>query len=169
MKVVVTDACIFIDLIHLQLTSGFFELELEVHTTRDVIDELYPVQQQTLAVWQSRGKLTIHILSADEYDEISRKSFPRSLSSEDRSVIFLASKLNATILSSDKPVRTQAKKLAISYHGMLWIFDQLVQQKLLPPETAAAKIEALLNSNIIYKSNAEMVIEVNKRIQRWRK
>ena len=169
MKVVVTDACIFIDLIHLDLTTRFFSLELEVHTTRDVIDELFPAQQQALAFWQSRDKLTIHILSAEEQDEISRESFPRSLSPEDCSVIFLASKLNATILSSDKPVRTQAKKLAIPYHGMLWIFDQLVEEKLLAPGTAAVKIEALLNSNIIYKSSNDMVVEVNKRIQRWKK
>ncbi len=117
----------------LHLVRGFFALALEVHTTRDVIDELHPEQQRALDSWQARGKLTIHVLSAQERDEMSKRAFPRSLSPEDCSVIFLASKLRATVLSSDKPVRAQAKKLAIPYHGMLWIFDQLVDQKLLTP------------------------------------
>jgi hypothetical protein len=37
MKVVVTDACIFIDVIELQLTSRFFNLDVEIHTTADVL------------------------------------------------------------------------------------------------------------------------------------
>ena len=41
MKLAVTDACIFIDLIELDLVSAFFQLHMELHTTVDVINELY--------------------------------------------------------------------------------------------------------------------------------
>lgn len=58
----------------LHLVRGFFALALEVHTTRDVIDELHPEQQRALDSWQARGKLTIHVLSAQERDEMSRFS-----------------------------------------------------------------------------------------------
>jgi predicted nucleic acid-binding protein len=122
MRLVVTDACIFIDVIELQLTRKFFGLEFEVPTTIDVINELYPNQQEILRAFERAGKLTIHILSAEEQMEIAKQNFSRSLSPEDASVIFTALRLNATILSSDKPVRTFSKKLAIEYHGMLWIF-----------------------------------------------
>lgn len=45
MKIVVTDACIFIDVIELQLTNKFFGLNLDIHTTVDVLNELYFEQQ----------------------------------------------------------------------------------------------------------------------------
>lgn len=167
MRLIVTDACIFIDVIELQLTSKFFGLEFEVHTTIDVINELYPNQQEILRAFEQAGKLTIHILSPEEQLEIVKQNFPRSLSPEDASVIFTAQRLNATILSSDKPVRTFSKKLAIEYHGMLWIFDQLVAQGLLSKNEGKNKIKLLVDSNLIYKTNQEMLIEVEKRITLW--
>lgn len=48
MKIVVTDACIFIDVIELQLTGRFFGLNLDIHTTADVLNELYTDQQHLL-------------------------------------------------------------------------------------------------------------------------
>jgi hypothetical protein len=60
MKVAITDACIFIDLIELRLTSQFFGLQIETHTSLDVYNELYPEQQELLKAYQSIGKLIIH-------------------------------------------------------------------------------------------------------------
>ena len=48
MKVAVTDACIFIDLLELDITSLFFRLNLEIHTTVEVVDELFSEQQEIL-------------------------------------------------------------------------------------------------------------------------
>ncbi len=42
MRLAVTDACIFIDLIELHITSEFFALPIEFHTSLDVFNELYP-------------------------------------------------------------------------------------------------------------------------------
>ncbi len=93
MKLVVTDACIFIDVIDLQLTSRFFGLEFEVHTTTDVINELYPGQQEILKAFEFAGKLTIHTLTTQDWIAIQNQNFPRSLSPEDASVIFTAQRL----------------------------------------------------------------------------
>ena len=41
MKIAVTDACIFTDLIELDLVSPFFQLHVELHTTIDVVNELF--------------------------------------------------------------------------------------------------------------------------------
>lgn len=60
MRIAITDACIFIDLIELQLTSQFFGLDIEIHTTLDVYNELYIEQQEWLKVYWSFGKLTLH-------------------------------------------------------------------------------------------------------------
>lgn len=42
MKIAVTDACIFIDIIELGLSGHFFNLPFKIHTTLDVLNELYP-------------------------------------------------------------------------------------------------------------------------------
>jgi hypothetical protein len=81
----------------------------------------------------------------------------------------MARKLDAIVLSSDKPVRNHAKKLAIDYHGMIWVFDQLVEQELLAKPEAIAKLQRLVLSNMIYKGNADMIMEMEKRVKAWSK
>lgn len=110
------------------------------------------------------------MLSGAEQASLMSEEYPKALTPEDRSVVLIAKKLgDAVVLSSDKPVRNYAKKLCIEYHGMLWIFDQLVDQGLLPRAEAIIKITALASSNIIYKNNIEMQEEVAKRIKAWSK
>lgn len=167
MRIVVTDACIFIDLMELQLTAEFFGLTLEIHTTFDVINELYSQQQDILRTYEQSGKLVIHILSHSENIALADEDFPKALSAADRSVIYIAHKLNAMVLSSDKPVRNHAKRLAIEYHGMIWIFDQLVEQGLLPKMVAVDRMKKLIVSNLIYKGNETMMKEIENRIKAW--
>ena len=62
MRIVVADACIFIDIIDRQLSAVFFGLELEIHTTLDVFNELYENQQQILQAYHQSKKLTIHVV-----------------------------------------------------------------------------------------------------------
>lgn len=80
MKVAITDACIFIDLIELQLTSEFFGLQIEIHSSLDVYNELDPEEQEFLKAYQSTGKLIIHNLSQEEKVQIQNEVFPKSLS-----------------------------------------------------------------------------------------
>jgi predicted nucleic acid-binding protein len=169
MRVVITDACIFIDVIELQLTAKFFGLPLEIHTTIDVFNELYPQQQQILQAYQQSAKLTIHVLTEQEQAELLNEDFPSALSPEDCSVIYMARKLGAIMLSSDKPVRKYAKKKAIDYHGMIWLFDQWVEKGLLKKAEAIVKLKQLIFSNMIYKGNEEMMREMEKRVKEWTK
>lgn len=169
MKLAVTDACIFIDLIELQLSSEFFGLPIEIHTSLDVFNELYTEQKEILKAYSSVSKLSIHNLSAQEKNRIQEEKFPRSLSENDKTVIFLADKLNATVISSDKAVRNYAKSKAIEYHGMLWIFDRLIEFKLISPLGAIVKINTLFSRNIVYQNNIELNIEKNRRILLWSK
>lgn len=167
MRIAITDACIFIDLIELQLTSQFFGLDIEIHTTLDVYNELYIKQQEWLKVYRSFGKLTIHNLSPDEKDSIQNRAFPKSLSDNDKSVLFLAEKLDAFVLSSDKAVRNFAKKQSIEYHGMLWIFDCLIEKGLITKDAAILKMRSLISNNIVYQNNMELNTEIEKRIKKW--
>ena len=60
MKIAITDACIFIDLYDLNLTTSFFSLNLEIHTSLDVFNELYEAQKEILQKSALIEKLLIH-------------------------------------------------------------------------------------------------------------
>lgn len=160
MRIAITDACIFIDLHNLKLTNLLFSL--------DVYNELYSQQQDILSAFHSVGKLTIHNLSAEDRINMQKNNYPKSLSENDKTVLFLAEKIDAMVLSSDKAVRTCAKKKSIEYHGMLWVFDRLVDCGSLSALDAASKLESLIQTNIVYQNNAELVREMGIRLKKWK-
>jgi len=168
MRIAITDACIFIDLHDLKLTNSLFSLELDIHTSLDVFNELYSHQQDVLLAFHSVGKLTIHNISAEDRINIQKQNYPKSLSENDKTVLFLAEKIDAIVLSSDKAVRTYAKKKSIEYHGMLWILDKLVESLLLDSSTAATKLETLIKTNIVYQNNVELIKEMDRRLNIWK-
>ncbi|MCB9194852.1 MAG: hypothetical protein H6600_09785 [Flavobacteriales bacterium] len=167
MKIAITDACIFIDLHDLELTISFFSLDYEIHTSLDVFNELYPEQQQLLKAFTSVGKLKIHNILEEDRLTIMQTKYPLSLSEMDKTVLYLAKKHSAIVLSSDKAVRNYAKAQAIDYHGMLWIFDGLIEQNILTPKQASDKLTELISLNIIYQNNAKLMNEFKKRLDLW--
>lgn len=167
MKLAITDACIFIELHFLRLHSPFFKMELEIHTSVDVFNELYPEQQELLKAYEVNGKLFIHTLTADDRMAVMKTLYPAALSENDKSVLHLAVKLEATVLSSDKAVRKYAKKQASEVHGMFWIFDRLVEKSLLSKPDAIIKLRQMIASNVIYQNNQELLKEMKNRIAEW--
>lgn len=166
-KIAVTDACIFIDLYNLGLVASFFKLELEIHTTSAVYFELYDEQQQVLKAYQSVDRLFVHNLKEEDFIQIHSESYPKSLSETDKSVLHVANKLNACVLSSDKTVRNCAKNKDIAYHGMIWIFDKLIEANILTKKVAANKLEQLVATNFIFQNNKPLVAAIQKRLKSW--
>ncbi|MDN3586080.1 hypothetical protein QWY86_05340 [Pedobacter aquatilis] len=167
MKLAVTDACIFIELYDLELNEGFFKLDLEIHTSVDVINELYAEQQRVLKAFQSVGKLFVHSISESDRLFMQAQPYPRGLSNADKTVLFIAEKQQAMVLSSDKMVRNFSKKNSIEYHGMLWIFDRLVEAGIISPGIAIKKLQSLMSSDIIYQHSPELQKEMRLRIEKW--
>jgi len=167
MKVAVTDACIFIDLIELDIISLFFKLEIEMHTTVAVINELFQEQKQVLEAYQAVGKLQVHNLMEVDFLEMKKIPFPRGLSMEDQSVIYLAKKIGgAIVLSSDKLVRDFAGSLHLPYHGIFWILDHLVEMGIQSKNQAIYTLNQMPEINSMYQVGL-MKKEVEKRIQLW--
>lgn len=166
-KIAVTDACIFIDLYDLELVDSFFNLKLEIHTTSAVYFELNDEQQQVLKTYQSTGRLVVHNLREEDLLQIYSVPYPKSLSEADKSVLHIANKLNACVLSSDKTVRNCAKNKDIEYHGMIWIFDKLVETNILTKKEAANKLKQLVDTNFIFQNNRPLVNEIQKRLKAW--
>jgi len=167
MVVAVTDACVFIDLMELEITAEFFDLKIEIHTTIDVWNELFADQQEILKAYKSVGKLTVHVLDQGDHEQMSPFNFPRSLSDPDKSVIYLAHKIKAMVLSSDGPVRRFAKGISIERHGMFWILDELVDQKIITKTEAAQKLQLLTETNLMYLNNRKLQKEIEKRMGEW--
>ncbi|WP_262250433.1 hypothetical protein [Parapedobacter soli] len=135
--------------------------------TLDVFNELNEEQRQLLSAYQSMGKLTVHILQQSDREAMRKFGFPRSLSEMDCTVLYLATRLDAIVLSSDKVVRNFAKRNSIDYHGMLWIFDELVRQERIAAVIAADRLRQLMVSNQIYQNNMVLLKEMGKRLSNW--
>lgn len=99
--------------------------------------------------------------------EIMKMKLSNRISDPDRTVLYLANKLDAMVLSSDKRVREVAKNKEIEYHGMLWIFDQLVSGEKLSPGDAKLKLGRLCEINLTFQNNEELDREVKARLKRW--
>ena len=162
-----TDANIFIDLINLTLVSHFFELSLEIHTTLDVLNELYSHQQEVILAYNSAKKISIHNLTEEQLSEMQEYANTRQLSDADKSVIYIAHKINAMVLSSDGPARKFAKSKKLETHGLLWLFDELVNNKVISQPLACSKINELLGSNRRYREDLILAAEFNQRLKDW--
>ena len=89
-QLAVTDANIFIDLIILELIGHLFGLYVEIHTAREVFDQLTAAQKKTLVIYYTNGILTIYDFSAEEITEVYALEFPAGLEPADRTVFYYA-------------------------------------------------------------------------------
>jgi len=71
----------------------------------------------------------------------------RSLSIADHSVLFIATKLEAMIISGDLVVRKTCQALKIEVHGILWILDQCLAKEQITHKEAHSKLSGLMGYN----------------------
>jgi predicted nucleic acid-binding protein len=166
-KISISDACIFLDLFELELIADFFNLNVEIHAPLEVINELFPHQKQQLKPYLEAGKISIHILDMNDWQAISLRKYPDTICYNDKIALYLSDKLNCLLLSSDKLVRQIAKQKSIEYHGLLWIFDRLIEQNKITKQDAIAKLSLLPKSNRMYKQNVDFINEIRRRIDSW--
>jgi predicted nucleic acid-binding protein len=154
----ITDANIFIDLFRMELPHLLFEAGLEIHTTREVVDELYPEQQAVLLRFSG---LHIHDISDEQWTKIQQLNLPRKFSQADCSVMGLAYQLQVAVLSNEKLMRKKAAHWGLEVRGTLWLLDQFVQLQCCSPVLAAERLERLMRLNP-YLPKAEGMARLNK-------
>lgn len=167
MKVAVTDACIFIDLIECDACSSFFQLPFQFITSYQVWSELEDEQVVTLNEWVKSKKLHIEQTDPDFLELLKDKSLSTSLSIADLSVWFLCDTSGDILLTSDGLLRSSAKKHAMETHGLLWLFDQMVKHQLMSKTTATTKLQSVFNNNIYYSSNTKLIKAFEKMVKGW--
>lgn len=160
----ITDANILIDLIKLDLLFPLLQSEVfEFKTTDFVLNELYEEQKKSLIPFILNNHL--EVLESREQDLIEiaiLKQQVSALSFEDCSVCYFAIKYQGVILTGDARLRTHAVSSGLKVHGILYLFDQMLQNKIVTPKTAIRKLRLLAESNKRLPQK-----EIEKRFQNW--
>ena len=166
MKIAVQDANVLIDLEVAGLFDLWFQLGIETHTSCFIRKELEDGgHMQTLAYFKSHH-VQAHDLTYEELEQISEleSQIGSRAGFNDCSVLFLAIKLDAMLVSGDRALRDAGQAQCIEVHGTLWIFDLLVSKGEISGEIAASKLEYLISMERYLPPN-----ECTHRIAKWRK
>lgn len=159
---VITDANIFIDLFELELTSFLFQLNLSIHTTREVLLECDPKNRKELEVSSKSELLKIHILSDSTWNEMEKLDFNKGLSDPDRSILYVAFEEKGMVLTGDNLVRKWCVRNNLEVHGILWVLNEFVENELINTKTAILKLEYLMKINSWLPSKA-----CKKMLENW--
>lgn len=100
------------------------------------------------------------IWSAEFSAEFLQVKYQR-LSIPDCSCVFHAKKTSGRILTGDATLKRSALQLDITVHGILWVFDQLVEQRIILPKKAYEKLTQEKNQRL-------PVNECGKRLKKWK-
>lgn len=164
MRIIINDANILIDLVHLDLMNEFIQLKLELKTTDFVFEELNEDQKSIIIEYINYNHIELITTENDEDFEsiITILENSSGLSFEDCSVWYYANKLNGILLSGDGKLRKQAMANGILVKGILYVFDQLLLNDLISFEYAIEKLEQLYEINPRLPVNSK-----NDRIMNW--
>ena len=161
MKIAITDANIFIDLHAMNCLNWLVSLGLEVHTTDLIIAELTD-EQKTAAL---EIVTFVQPLSFDDLSRLQGLNLSKGLSAPDQSVIWYSKMLSVSdmlILTNDNLVRKWCKTNKVEVHGMLWLFDSMVDADLIAKSEAILLLQKLMKFNewLPYK-------ECKERLESW--
>jgi len=147
-KVAVTDASIFIDLIQIGWIRHLPRLDCEIVTTYMVVAELHDWQQVILEeIIQEQGLLVLPVLESELSKWRENLALAKRLSRPDITVLWLAVRMEAMVLTGDKLMRTASTRLNLETHGILWLFEQCIEKQLVTHLEACAGLEALMETN----------------------
>jgi predicted nucleic acid-binding protein len=161
MRIAITDANIFIDLIHIELHGFLFALDFEVHTSLEVFDELSEWQKKSLQKFVKQKELTLH-----DCTDVSPVEFVReikALSDSDKTVLYLAAHLDAFVLTGDGLIRKIGGIQKVEIHGVFWLLDKFLENKLISMKQAGQQLKKLMDYNKRLPLN-----ECEKRLTIWK-
>lgn len=139
-NIIITDACILIDLIELDLINQFLESMQNVYTTNQVVREITdPAQKQKLATIIAAGQI-ITDDNADFSTLLSLQAEYTSLSIPDCSVLELAIRKQGIVFTSDGRLRKACANKGLNVCGVLWIIENLCTRGIINTTIAIAKL-----------------------------
>lgn len=165
MRVTVQDANILIDLELAELLDPWLELGIETHTTDFIVHQLLRGNHLEALSRIRENRIQTHSLDATEMLEMMAlyATFSSGPDLNDCSALYLARKLDALLLTGDKPLRLEAERRGVEVHGTLWIMDMLVSHDILSPGETASRLRRLLAAARFLPAR-----ECEIRLHRWR-
>lgn len=128
-KIVVRDTNIFLDLLSISLINDFFSLPCKICTTDFVINEIIkPDEFKKISMLIKTKKLEV---VSFEFDELAKINSIQDASFTDCSVWYYAKKTNSRLLTGDGKLRKVAEKDNVKVSGILYIFDNLIEYKIM--------------------------------------
>lgn len=165
--IVVSDTNIFIDLISIDLLESFFCLPFDFRTTDFVINEITDSKQKKeLNKHIQTKKLIVKTFEVAELKNVIdlHKSVNTNASIQDCSVWYYSKMINAKLLTGDAKLKNVAIKDGLSVSGILFVFDMLVENKIITKRKAFEKLTLLLQKNVRLPFS-----ECNSRLEKWSK
>jgi predicted nucleic acid-binding protein len=147
MKIAITDANVFIDLIKIDMLEYLFKIKLEIHTCHAIANELNSSQFAILYPYVERDVLKLHELNENDLINISKLNGSKKLSPQDISVLYLAAKIEASVLTGDKLIKKLCVSRNIDAKGILWIIDMFIRHELISITVAFHKLDLLTAIN----------------------
>lgn len=164
-SLVISDTNIFLDLISVSLLEKFFQLPCDIETTDFVIDEIVqPKQIKDIQNCIKSKKLNVITFTFEELIKINDifDNSQNNTSMADCSVWYRAKETSGRLLTGDAKLRKSAEADNVKVSGILYVFDNLVEYKIIKEKEAANLLENLISMNTrLPKEKCE------KRIQKW--
>ena len=151
-KIVVNDTNVFIDLFSVGLLEEFFSLPWEVHTTDLVMLELTKEGQgDTVGKYRQDGRLHVPTLEGKDMIAIGQLKAlhegKTNVSIADCSVWYYAKQNKYVLLTGDRKLRKASVLDGVEVHGIIYVFDNLVDTDVITTEVAAIKLRQLASIN----------------------
>jgi rRNA-processing protein FCF1 len=168
-KIVVNDTNVFIDLLDVGLLDEFFQLSWEIHTTDFVMFELFREgQKEAVAHFQKMNRLHVASFEPEELTRIrglhKLHESKTNVSFTDCSVWYYAKSNGYALLTGDRKLRMYSQKDDVEVRGILYVFDMLVEEKIIIPSVAAERLMRLCELNPRLPKD-----ETENRIKAWTK
>ncbi len=164
MRVVVTDVSVLFDLYAIGKLTEFFKLDWEIIITDFVYNEiLRSDQRKVFEKFIRSGNLIILRISSKEVMEIIRFKTRLSIRSiADRTILWKALQLDATLLTCDKKLRKEAEGHDLEVRGSIWVITELVDKGIVNKTEGRQLLE-----NLKTKNDRLPVERIDEQIKKW--
>lgn len=143
MLLVISDACVLIDIEYAELTRVMFSLTYQFAVPDILFFQELEKQHAHLSQFGLISKTMSGDLIAEAYSFHQKYM---KLSVNDRLALTLAKHEGCILLTGDKALRDAAKDFNIEVHGTIWLVEQMLQKKKITVEVARIAFQSMKNS-----------------------
>lgn len=143
MLLVISDACVLIDIEHGGLTSAMFSLPYQFAVPDTLFSEERDERHAHLSKLGLICKTMSGELVAEAYSMHQKYMRP---SVNDMLALILAKHEGCQLLTGDKALRDAAKDLNVEVHGTIWLVNQMLQDKKISVDVAQVAFQRMRDS-----------------------